>query len=85
MKLTTHQRYLGLNRRFDKRAAQLTRARYKFHVVPVGGTEARFAPTVGVFARGRVAIAASEVMHADRDTWLDVLARSLNRSTTAVN
>ena len=72
--MTTNQRYGGLNRRFDRRVALLRRFGFKYST-PV--------PGIAVLTRMRYGrptnVAASEVMHADRDTWVDRLTTLLVR------
>jgi hypothetical protein len=62
--LTTHQYYRGLNRRFDRRARQLARMRFKYAAGRArferGGWHAAYVTT-------------SAVMHADRRAWFDIL------------
>lgn len=77
--ITSNQRYGGLNRRFEKRAALLRRFGFVYIVANIG--EEKNAATFGVFTRTPFwrsqAITAAEVMHADRQVWIDELSRFL--------
>jgi len=70
--LTTNQFYGGLNRRFEQRASLLRRMGFKYIAVADGVA----AFTRSLYFRNHC-IAAATVMHADRRSWLDVLASNL--------
>lgn len=74
MQLTSNQHYRGLNRRFDRRAALLSRFGFKYRQVAQG---------LAAFTRVRFGremnIAAPVLMHADNRTWQDILATNLYR------
>lgn len=71
--LTSNQYYGGLNRRFEKRAKVLRRLGWEYF--PVAGLPiAVFRKSFGWKVR---AIQASDLHHADKRAWMDILADNL--------
>jgi hypothetical protein len=73
--ITSNQRYGGMNRRFDRRAAQLVK--FGFHYTQIADGVAAF--TRRAFWSKQQSVLAAVVLMADNNIWRDELARILCR------
>lgn len=77
MKLTSNQRYAGLNRRFDRRATQLFKAGFHYERIESLGF-AIFTKKID-FQRAKQTIPAQTLLYASKFDWTQVLATHLKR------